>query len=148
MRAVTSAVRIGGFACVELLSRSNCKNDSVFSSFEEKIDTAFIALHGRGGEDGTIQGALELMGIPYTGPGVMASATAMDKIQTKRILTACGIPTPAWQYLEPGEYDNEITVPLPLVVKPSREGSTIGISIVREQSHLSKAVQTVVNHKS
>ena len=58
---------------------------------KEKIGTAFIALHGRGGEDGTIQGALELMGIPYTGPGVMASATAMDKIQTKRILTACGI---------------------------------------------------------
>lgn len=113
---------------------------------KEKIGTAFIALHGRGGEDGTIQGALELMGIPYTGPGVMASATAMDKIQTKRILTACGIPTPAWQYFEPGEYDSEITVPLPLVVKPSREGSTIGISIVREESHLSKAVQTAASH--
>lgn len=113
---------------------------------QEGIDTAFIALHGRGGEDGTIQGALELMGIPYTGPGVMASALAMDKIQTKMILAACGISTPAFQFLQPGEYDNEISLPLPLVVKPSREGSTIGISIVREEELLSQAVLTAASH--
>ncbi len=113
---------------------------------KDNIDVAFIALHGRGGEDGTIQGALELMGIPYTGPGVMASALAMDKIQTKRILTACGIPTPPCQFLEPGEYDKEINLPLPLVVKPSREGSTIGVSIVREEGQLSKAITTAASH--
>lgn len=112
----------------------------------EGIDTAFIALHGRGGEDGTIQGALELMGIPYTGPGVMASALAMDKIQTKRILTACGIPTPAYEFLHPGGYEREINLPLPVVVKPSREGSTIGISIVREKGDLSEAVINAASH--
>ena len=112
----------------------------------EKVATAFIALHGRGGEDGTIQGALELMGIPYTGPGVMASALAMDKIMTKRVLGAMGIPTPEYTELGPGNYDAPLAMGLPVVVKPNREGSTIGISVVREESELEKAIKVAASH--
>ena len=112
----------------------------------EKVATAFIALHGRGGEDGTIQGALELMGIPYTGPGVMASALAMDKIMTKRVLGAMGIPTPEYTELGPGNYDAPLAMGLPVVVKPNREGSTIGISVVREEGELEDAIKVAASH--
>ncbi len=112
----------------------------------EGVDVAFIALHGRGGEDGTIQGALELMDAPYTGSGVLASALAMDKIQTKRILDACGIPTASYITIGPGDYDREIHLPCPVVVKPSREGSTIGISIVREKRDLREAIRDASLH--
>ena len=93
----------------------------------------FIALHGRHGEDGTVQGALELLGIPYTGSGVMASSIAMDKVMTKRIWEAVGLPTPRHQVLQPGAQDlaDVRVVPdvlgLPLIVKPPREGSSIGV---------------------
>jgi D-alanine-D-alanine ligase len=110
------------------------------------VDTAFIALHGRGGEDGTIQGALELMGIPYTGPGVLASALAMDKIMTKRVLMSNGIPTPRFRELGPGNYDADLDMDLPVVVKPNREGSTIGISIVKEKDMLPGAVGLAASH--
>ena len=100
------------------------------------IARCFIALHGRHGEDGTVQGALELMGIPYTGSGVMASAVAMDKVMTKRIWLSEGLPTPRHVWLPPGEHDIEQVrrVPgqlgLPLIVKPPREGSSIGVTKV------------------
>ncbi|UCF32179.1 MAG: D-alanine--D-alanine ligase [bacterium] len=112
----------------------------------EGIDVAFIALHGRGGEDGTIQGALELMGIPYTGSGVMASALAMDKVQTKRMLQACGIPTPAFTVLGPDRYGEDPSLPLPVVVKPSREGSTIGVTVVKKREEMAGAVQAAASH--
>jgi len=112
----------------------------------EDASTAFIALHGRGGEDGTIQGALELMGIPYTGPGVLASALAMDKIMTKRVLMSRGIATPGFMELGPDNYDVPSDISLPVVVKPNREGSTIGISVVREKSELSQAVKVAASH--
>src|SRR5207237_6421482 len=92
----------------------------------------FVALHGRHGEDGTIQGALELLGIPYTGSGVMASAIAIDKVMTKRVWLAEGIPTPKFTLLQRGAFTREhvLAVPddlgLPVIVKPSREGSSIG----------------------
>ena len=100
------------------------------------FDRVFIALHGRYGEDGTVQGALELMSIPYTGSGVMASSLAMDKWRTKLVWIAAGIPTPRFVMLEAGS--NFKAVPndlgLPLIVKPSREGSTIGLTkITRAQ---------------
>jgi D-alanine-D-alanine ligase len=110
------------------------------------VDTAFIALHGRGGEDGTIQGALELMGIPYTGPGVLASALAMDKMMTKRILMSNGILTPPFVELGPGNYDADLDMDLPVVVKPNREGSTIGISIVKDKDMLPSAVSLAASH--
>jgi D-alanine-D-alanine ligase len=107
---------------------------------------AFIALHGRHGEDGTVQGALELLGIPYTGSGVMASAIAMDKVMTKRVWQSEGLATPRWQWLAPERQTREDVqgVPdrlgLPLIVKPPREGSSIGISKVSGYSQMQDAV--------
>ncbi|KQP16158.1 D-alanine--D-alanine ligase [Pseudorhodoferax sp. Leaf265] len=107
----------------------------------------FIALHGRHGEDGTVQGALELLGIPYTGSGVMASAMAMDKVMTKRIWEACGLPTPRHVVLQPGsqELADVRQVPdalgLPLIVKPPREGSSIGVTKVQGYSEMIDAVR-------
>jgi D-alanine-D-alanine ligase len=112
----------------------------------EAYTRAFIALHGRHGEDGTVQGALELLGIPYTGSGVMASAIAMDKVMTKRIWRAEGLPTPAWVWLAGGQPSREdlVAVPdtlgLPLIVKPPREGSSIGITKVQGYSQMQAAV--------
>ena len=106
----------------------------------------FIALHGRHGEDGTVQGALELLGIPYTGSGVMASAIAMDKVMTKRVWIAEGLPTPRHVRLAPSEQSRErvIAVPdtlgLPLIVKPPREGSSIGVTKVTGYSQMHDAV--------
>jgi len=106
----------------------------------------FIALHGRFGEDGTVQGALELLGIPYTGSGVMASAISIDKVMTKRVWLAEGIPTPRYTLLHRGAYEREqvIQVPddlgLPLIVKPAREGSSIGVAKVQGYSEMQTAV--------
>ncbi|MCD6076276.1 MAG: ddlA [Ramlibacter sp.] len=106
----------------------------------------FIALHGRFGEDGTVQGALELLGIPYTGSGVMASAISIDKVMTKRVWMSEGIPTPRYQLLKRGAYERDqvIKVPddlgLPLIVKPAREGSSIGVAKVQGYSEMQAAV--------
>jgi D-alanine-D-alanine ligase len=112
----------------------------------EGVQRCFIALHGRHGEDGTVQGALELLGIPYTGSGVMASAVAMDKVMTKRVWLHEGLPTPRYVVLGVGEHDNAHTrgVPdtlgLPLIVKPPHEGSSIGVSKVAGYSQMQGAV--------
>ena len=117
--------------------------------FELKRDgfaRCFIALHGRFGEDGTVQGALELLGIPYTGSGVMASSMAIDKVMTKRVLLSQGLPTPGYVLLRKGAYDNAAVdsladeLGLPLIVKPAREGSSIGLTKVAERSALGAAV--------
>jgi D-alanine-D-alanine ligase len=99
---------------------------------QEGFDRCFIALHGRFGEDGTVQGALELMGIPYTGPGVMASSVAMDKLMTKRIWIAEGLSTPAWRQVRSAADTRSAFAALgsPMIVKPVREGSTIGLTKV------------------
>ena len=113
---------------------------------EEKYTHAFIALHGRHGEDGTVQGALELMGIPYTGSGVMASAIAMDKQMTKRIWRAEHLSTPASIWLPPNEQTPANTgtiikeLGLPLIVKPPHEGSSIGVSKVTHEAQLANAI--------
>ena len=113
---------------------------------------AFIALHGRHGEDGTVQGALELLGIPYTGSGVMASAMAMDKVMTKRVWAHAGLPTPRWQWLAPDDQGREAvrSVPdvlgLPLIVKPPREGSSIGITKVVGYSQMQDAVSLAARY--
>ncbi len=107
----------------------------------------FIALHGRFGEDGTVQGALELLGIPYTGSGVMASSISIDKVMTKRVWLAEGIPTPKYTLLHRGLYTREQVraVPddlqLPLIVKPAREGSSIGVVKVEGYSQMAGAVE-------
>jgi D-alanine-D-alanine ligase len=106
----------------------------------------FIALHGRFGEDGTVQGALEMLGIPYTGSGVMASAIAIDKTMTKRVWIAEGIPTPKYALLKRGVYtrDQVIQIPeelgLPVIVKPAREGSSIGVTKAQGYSEIQDAV--------
>ncbi len=108
---------------------------------EEGFSRAFIALHGRGGEDGTIQAALELMGIPYTGSGVMASSVGMDKFRTKLIWQAAGIPTPAYCVLsaESDFAEIEQSLGLPIMVKPAHEGSSIGIVKVSQAGELREA---------
>jgi D-alanine-D-alanine ligase len=111
-------------------------------------DVAFIALHGPGGEDGTIQGLLELLGIPYTGSGVLASALAMDKVVSKKLFRAEGIPTPPWRDFWTNNCadaaavaeDLRSSLGLPVVIKPACEGSTIGISIARTETELAPAI--------
>ena len=112
---------------------------------KEKIEVAFIALHGRFGEDGTIQGMLELMRIPYTGSGVLACALALDKIMAKKFFFCEHIPTPTYEVFYRDDVEKgspkSISLPLPVVVKPAREGSTIGISIVRKKEELIPALK-------
>ena len=100
----------------------------------EKIDRAFIVLHGRGGEDGAMQGLLECAGIPYTGSGILASALAMDKLRTKRVWLSLGLPTPAHATLASEEDCRAAAAELgfPLFVKPAHEGSSIGMAKVND----------------
>ena len=106
----------------------------------------FIALHGRFGEDGTVQGALELLGIPYTGSGVMASSMAIDKVMTKRVLLSENLPTPRYVLLRRGAFSAADvaavvdTLGLPLIVKPAREGSSLGLTKVGARADMAAAV--------
>ena len=114
------------------------------------FERVFIALHGRFGEDGTVQGALEVLGIPYTGSGVMASALAMDKWRTKLVWIASGIPTPQYEVVDERTdwWAVVARLGLPLIVKPAREGSTIGITRVASVDHdeLAMAYRTAAGH--
>jgi D-alanine-D-alanine ligase len=109
----------------------------------EGIEVAFIALHGRYGEDGCVQGLLELLQIPYTGSGVLASALAMHKLYSKQSFAASGIHTAPFRSYRRGETVNIANLPfgLPLVVKPVQEGSSVGVSIVKEEAQLAAAVE-------
>jgi D-alanine-D-alanine ligase len=115
----------------------------LFDLKREGFDRAFIALHGRFGEDGTVQGALEVLRVPYTGSGVMASALAMDKWRTKLVWNASGVPTPRFAMAGPKTDWQKVVsmLGLPLIVKPSREGSTIGITKVASPAELAAAYQ-------
>ena len=112
----------------------------------EGFDRCFIALHGRYGEDGTVQGALELLGIPYTGSGVMASSIAMDKTMTKRVWLAEGLPTPNYVLVRREQLGSvsmdglSQALGLPMIVKPAREGSSIGVSKVEKIQDLPAAL--------
>jgi len=116
----------------------------------EKFDRVFIALHGRYGEDGTIQGALELLGIPYTGSGVMASALAMDKWRAKLVWQAAGIPTPRYEILTAQSDFAAVAsrLSLPIMVKPANEGSSIGMSKVRSGADLEEAYALAASYDS
>ncbi len=121
-----------------------------------KVDTAFLALHGRGGEDGTVQGALELLGIPYTGSGVMSSAVAMDKNMTKRLLADGGVPVIDGVALSRQEIDQMgiaatargtvADLGLPSIVKPNCEGSTVGISVARNLDEMERALHEALEY--
>ncbi len=116
----------------------------------QKFDRAFVALHGRYGEDGTLQGALELLGIPYTGSGVLSSALAMDKWRTKLVWQALGISTPRYELLSASSDFKAVAarLGLPLMVKPANEGSSIGMSKVGAASGLEEAYALAANYDS
>ncbi|WP_312282435.1 D-alanine--D-alanine ligase [Pseudescherichia sp.] len=119
------------------------------------FDKVFIALHGRGGEDGTLQGLLELTGLPYTGSGVMASAISMDKLRSKLLWQGAGLPVAPWAALTRKEFEQGLSesvtqhiagLGLPLIVKPSREGSSVGMSKVDEAGALHAALALAFQH--
>ncbi|OAD23905.1 D-alanine--D-alanine ligase, partial [Candidatus Thiomargarita nelsonii] len=121
-------------------------HDVVTQLTKTQFDRVFIALHGRGGEDGTIQGLLEHLGLPYTGSGVLGSALAMDKYRTKQLWQGLGLPTPASVPLQADSDFNQVVeqVGLPLMVKPVLEGSSVGISKVTTVNELAQAVETAL----
>ena len=114
----------------------------------EGFERCFIALHGRFGEDGTVQGALEILGIPYTGSGVMASAISMDKVMTKRIWRFEGLPTPAWSQVSSAAQTHAAFAELgaPMIVKPAREGSSIGFTKVMSAAQCDAAYALASQH--
>lgn len=117
---------------------------------QEKIEAAFIALHGRYGEDGCVQGLLELLQIPYTGSGVLASALAMHKLYSKQAFASAGILTAPFHHFRQGQqvHPDDLTFGLPLVVKPVQEGSSVGVSIVKEAGQLEAALASAFRHDS
>ncbi len=119
------------------------RDEGLEQLISRKFDRVFIALHGRFGEDGTVQGALEYLGIPYTGSGVMASALAMDKLRTKLVWVASGISTPRHVLID-GSTDPDVIardLGLPLIVKPVHEGSSIGVTKVMSVEAVAAAYQ-------
>lgn len=112
----------------------------------QKIDLAYIALHGRYGEDGTVQGMLEMMDIPYTGCGVASSALAMNKIYSKMVFESAGIPTPKWTAVTSRTRSTVSGLRYPVVVKPASQGSAIGVSIVRNAKEMKPALATAFKY--
>jgi D-alanine-D-alanine ligase len=134
-RAMTEALTTAGYAPIAI------DWNPAERQFEaNEVDVVVLALHGGYGEDGSIQGYLNCVGIPYTGSGVCASALAMDKVRSKRIFEAAGLRTPAYHVLHSGEAFDP-TIELPVVVKPAREGSSVGVTIVREPGELQPALE-------
>lgn len=135
--AIAKALREKGYNVCELLVGENMVEDII----KAKIDVAFIALHGRYGEDGTVQGLLELLKIPYTGASVLASAIGIDKVITKIIWQQNGILTPKFQIIR--DETEKRLLDFPLVVKAPREGSTIGVFIVNNEEEYFSAITEV-----
>lgn len=146
---------ISGKAVLEALQAAGVQAEA-FDPAERPVaelahyDRAFIVLHGRGGEDGTMQGLLELMKIPYTGSAVLASALGMDKARTKQLWIGCGLPTPKYARLQAGmdftKVINELG--LPLMIKPSHEGSSIGMCKVMKSEELPEAFANAAKYDS
>lgn len=141
-RAVSLALQRRGYRVTDI----DAGRDLPAQLEQAGAEVAFIALHGRYGEDGTVQGLLELAGIPYTGSGVLASSLAMDKVATKKILCYHGIATPAFAVMRADREPKGALPEFPLVVKPAREGSTIGISIVHNQAELAAGLDEAFRH--
>jgi D-alanine-D-alanine ligase len=138
-QAVLDALQQRG---VQALPLDAGDDDFVSQLRNGRFDRAFIALHGRGGEDGVVQGLLESLGIPYTGSGVLGSALSMDKLRTKQVWAGAGLPTPTFALLR-READLQ-TVPalgFPVMLKPAREGSSIGMTRVEQEQDLEQAWQ-------
>lgn len=138
--AIFAALKRMGYNAVEIDVSPRLAEDLK----AEGVELAFLALHGAFGEDGAVQGLLEVLGIPYTGSGVMASAVAMDKRVTKELLAFHGVSTAGWLELNAATWNGEIPeLPFgyPVVVKPVTEGSTVGIHIVEEARQLDEALR-------
>jgi D-alanine-D-alanine ligase len=141
-KAVATALRDRGYDVVEI----DVGRDLAAMLAKENIEVAFNALHGKYGEDGAVAGVLEVMGVPYTGSGILGSSLAMDKVASKMVFSARNIPTPFFSIGTRGE---EIRVPsfgLPAVVKPKSEGSSVGITIVRDEEQLQTALGLAFNY--
>ncbi|NVJ06059.1 D-alanine--D-alanine ligase [Myxococcus sp. AM001] len=138
--AVSGALRGLGYTVVEL----DVGRDLPARLAAEQVDVAWLAVHGRYGEDGCLQGLLESLFIPYTGSGVLASALAMDKVYAKQIFVAHGIPTPAYRSFRDAASAlaaaDSLSFPFPVVVKPSREGSSVGVHICKTRDAYEAAV--------
>jgi D-alanine-D-alanine ligase len=143
--AVLKALRESGYTVSDI----DAGRDLAERLRSEGVEVAFIALHGRFGEDGTVQGLLELLDIPYTGSGVLASALAMDKVMTKKVLIYHGLATPAFAVYRAGDDCRAVQWQgWPAIVKPAREGSTIGVGIVRSAEELPAALASALVHDS
>ncbi|MDI6703373.1 MAG: D-alanine--D-alanine ligase [bacterium] len=144
---VLDSLKRQGFFAIPL----DIDNNIVENLKNHKIDIVFIALHGRYGEDGTIQGLLETMNIPYTGSGVLASSLGMNKIASKRIFKACNIPTPSYYVIDLSnslqkECENILKeLSLPLIIKPISEGSSLGVKIIRDEKKLKSAIEDTIH---
>jgi len=149
--AVLEALQHGGYQNATLF---DLKRDNLGALLTMPMDLAFLTLHGKGGEDGCIQGALELAGIPYTGPSVEASAICMNKIKTKEILSQAGIPTPKFVTMRVDDHVDEEAataylmekIGLPMVLKSPREGSSIGVVMVKKKDALLPAIREVFSY--
>lgn len=149
-KAIYEALQKSGFNAVTI----DVDENIVENLKHQKVDLVFLALHGKYGEDGTIQGLLELMNIPYTGPGVLASAIAIDKIMTKKLLTFSGIPTPQYMFInryELASNDNIIahiksTLGLPVVIKAPTQGSSIGITFVHREEDIIPGIRLALEY--
>jgi D-alanine-D-alanine ligase len=144
--AVAGALRSLGYDVVDI----DVGKDLPARLLAEKVDVAWLAVHGRYGEDGCLQGLLESMFIPYTGSGVMASAVGMDKVYAKQIFLAHGIPTPPYRAFTDAQSAlaaaDSLPFPFPVVVKPSREGSSVGVHIVKTRADYDAAVNDAAKY--
>lgn len=142
-QAALQALKRLGYDAVEVDSGHDLAAELV----KLDIDIAFIALHGRFGEDGRVQGQLEMISIPYTGSGVMSSAIAIDKIMTKKLLLYHELPTPGFDFLNPGDSVEALLDRcrhFPLVAKPAREGSTLGITVAKDRLELKQGIEAAL----
>lgn len=150
-QSVFNALQRKGYHNAKLF---DLRQDNMNEIISNKPDIAFLALHGKGGEDGCIQGMLELAGIPYTGPGVAASAVCMNKILTKRVLENAGLPTAKFKVYRKDECDNLddvcktliSEVGIPMVVKSPCQGSSIGVVMVKHADELRGAIDEVFRY--
>lgn len=149
--AVLAGLREGGVNAHQV----DPKETDVTRLKEVGFAKVFIALHGRGGEDGTLQGLLDIIGLPYTGSGVMASAISMDKLRSKLLWQGAGLPVAPWVALTRREFEQGLdasvadriaALGLPVIVKPSREGSSVGMSKVDEAGDISSALALAFQH--
>jgi len=144
-RAVLKALQSRGVNAIGI----DAQRETILSELEKgNFNRAFIVLHGPGGEDGVIQGALEVIGMPYTGSNVTSSAIAMDKLRTKQLLAANNLPTPKYMVLDDDTDLNYVVAELglPLMVKPVLEGSSIGMSKVEQEEEIYKAYETAAKY--